>query len=130
MKDDKPIRIMKNEWSRKHPTETRVFVRDIHEQFCKKPGCKFYNKHAQQGICHTTKPYLAGDWKHIERALQHGQGALDEVKRMYRGKSTKKYVAHLESSYAMQWSNESFMMDALIYLRKELALAQLKLKRK
>ena len=130
MKGEQPFRIVQDTWNKGHPTETRIFARDIHEHFCKKPGCKFYNKHAQQGVCHSTQPYLASDWKHIERALQHGQGALDEVKRMYRDKSTKKYVAHLESSYAMQWSNESFMMDNLIYLRKELALAQLKLKRK
>jgi hypothetical protein len=129
MKDEKPIKIIRNNFPGSHPSETRIFAREIHEDVCKKPGCKFYNKPTQQGICHTTRPYLGPDWKHIELAMQHGQQALNEIKRMHLGQSPKIYVAYLESCYAMQWSNESFTMDELVYLRKELALAHHKLKK-
>src|SRR3990167_5819857 len=36
-----------------HQMETRIFAREIHESFCCQPKCRYFGKHAQQGVCHT-----------------------------------------------------------------------------
>jgi hypothetical protein len=57
IKEEKPIKIIPNTWA-KHKSETKVFSREIHENFCMQKGCRFYGRHAQQGICHTTKSLI------------------------------------------------------------------------
>lgn len=58
-KKEKPIHIIRRKNSH---TETRVFRRDIHESYCAKKSCKFYGKHAAQGIC----------WPALDKGFPHG----------------------------------------------------------
>lgn len=116
----------------KHKTEQRVFARNIHENFCVQPGCRFRGKHAQQGVCHTTTTSAGGhDWGYVDRLIALGNSFVDEVKTMAkRGKwSRKRYVEYLESAMACSWSNSSSGLDELVRLRRQVSLLTDKVER-
>jgi hypothetical protein len=124
MKPEKPIRIERNKWSGKHPTETRVFAREIHENFCAKKGCKFYGKHSQQGVCHTTHSNLGdgGGWGHIERAERIAEEALKWMRQRRKKWGTNAYIKYLESCYVCQEMNMQFILDEMIHTRRKFGL--------
>jgi len=132
MKKEKPVRTEPCEWSRKHKMETRVFAREIHEQFCVQPGCRFRGRLAQQGVCHSRDPYVeetgALGWKYIQLVERYAEESLQLLRRA-RFRSRRDYVKYLESCYACSIMNDAFTLDNLVLLRKENALLKLEVER-
>lgn len=135
MKQEQPVRVEKrkaNKKYRSHATETRIFAREIHETFCDDPACKFYGKHAAQGICHTRGTfysktgYDSPDWSYIEMLEKRVAEELAQQKKKHFGKSRKKWIAYLESLHICDQMNTVFGLDELIRLRMENALLRLK----
>lgn len=126
--DEKPVQIIKNKG--RHKTETRVFNRNIHEHFCMQKGCKFYGRHAQQGVCHTTKTWAGSeDWSYIDAIMEEAAKATKEqldIARKYKGKT---YVRYLEDQLVCMWMNQMTGMDELIRLRRKVALLEHKSQR-
>lgn len=129
MKEAKPVRVIKYKPKKGgdgHARETRIFAREIHETFCDDKKCKFYGKHAQQGVCHTDKPDLI-DWDRIADHEKSQEKELAYFKKLYKG---KEYVRWLEAMYESAMLNWRFTLDDLIRLRRDNALLRLKTKRK
>lgn len=120
MKSEKPVKIIKQAAKKGdgHKRETRVFTRNIHETFCDYKRCKFYGKHAQQGICYSDKPDLV-DWDRIAKLEQAQDEELKYFRKKYRG---KEYVKWLEAMYSSVMVNWSFTLDDLVRLRRDNAL--------
>jgi hypothetical protein len=129
MKKEVPIKIIKG--CGRHKTETRVFARDIHEHYCVQEGCKFRGKPAQQGVCHTTEPFVDGmSWDYLGKIEKYAENCLKDARRMHKGKTRKEYISYLESCYVCDWISTVLTTDELIMLRKKLALANLALAKK
>lgn len=128
MKDEKPIKVIKHDPKNGdgHKRETRVFARNIHETFCDYKRCKFYGKHAQQGVCYSDKPDLI-DWDRIAKVEKEHEDELKYFRKLYKG---KEYVRWLEAMYATASMNWRFTLDDLIRMRRDIALLKLKTKRK
>jgi len=124
MKNEKPIKIIPSKG--KHKMETRVFARDIHESFCMQPSCKFYKKHAQQGVCHTTDTFVGGnDWSYIDKIIDEaGKAAEEQFKILRKHYKGRQYAKHLESYLSCMWMNEMICMDELVRLRRKVALLE------
>lgn len=106
-----------------HTTEKRT--REITDYICVQKGCKFKGMSAQQGVCHTTDSNLGGSsWKHVEQAEANAVDFVNDIKK--NSKNSKDYTKHLEAYLICTWMNNDFMLDELVYLRKELALLKLK----
>jgi hypothetical protein len=127
MKVEKPFDVKPYSYKGSHKGETRIFVRKIHENYCKKKGCKFYNKPEQQGVCHTTTTLQGSkDWSYIDSAMKGGYEALKELQTNWKGKSKSKYTKYLEDMYVTLEINANFTLDALIWLRRKVALLEVK----
>jgi hypothetical protein len=131
VKEEKPIRIEPSK-GRKHPSETRVFAREIHESYCADKKCKFYGKRAVQGVCFTTENSNdSADWSYVDGVMQQGEDFLTEIRANFKAKgksvaaartAAKAYLAYLESNFVCNWSNSQFALDELIRLRSENAI--------
>jgi len=122
MNNEVPIKIIPGKGM--HKTETRVFARNIHEAYCIQPGCKFKGKKAQQGVCHTTKPWVGGKWDYLDAVFVEAGKAAKELlasSKKY-SKSHKDYVKNLEEHIAVDWVNTIFHIDGMIRMRREVAL--------
>lgn len=124
-KAEKPIRIVKYRHGRKHKTEGRVFVREIHESYCVQKGCKFYGKRSAQGICDTRDTFYGGSFAYIDKMEKRIVEELKEAKKHF-GKEPKKWVRYLESQHICDSMNTAFTLDELIRLRAENARLKLK----
>jgi hypothetical protein len=123
VKDEKPIRVVPGK-GRKHRTETRIFAREIHETFCKQPGCKWNGQHAQQGACHTREPFVPGtSWSYVDKVEKYAHEAMVETRKYYR-KDPKDYIRHLESQHIADWMNSVFHLDEVVRLRRKVALLE------
>lgn len=121
MKNQTPIKIIPGKG--KHRTETRVFVRNIHETWCVQPGCKFNGRPAQQGVCHTTTTFTGStDWSYIE-ALE--KDAVTHLAELLRRHGRRSYLRRLEEDFICAHLNAAFHLDQLVYLRREVALLRL-----
>ena len=125
MKKEKPLQVIPH--GGKHRTETRVFARQIHESYCAQKGCKFYGRHAVQGVCHTTKTFCDSfDWSYIDRAIAEGRRFVREARRLYKGRD---YIRYLEALVESHWANEVCRLDELVRMRRNAALMEHKLAR-
>jgi len=122
-----PVQIIPSK-NTKHKTETRVFARNIHENYCVQPDCKFFGSHAQQGECFSTKDEAELlDWDRMDKQTkQVQQELLDAMKRYGKG---KKYLEYLEAMYECIWLNWTFTIDECIKLRRDNRLLQWELER-
>jgi hypothetical protein len=112
--------------TKEHKTELRK--KELSFSYCVQPGCKFRGKRAQQGICHTIKTHAGGDdWSYIDMAERHATEAMEEIKRLFKG---KKYVRALEAYYQNSLVNDACILDMLVRLRRENALLKLKVKKR
>lgn len=107
-----------------HRVDTRVFARNIHEAYCMQKGCKFYGKHAQQGVCHTTKTF-AGDsgfayWEHLSDVVERHLVGLR--KHVLKKLSLRGQVRRLESELACALINSWGQLDEMVRLRRDAAL--------
>ena len=107
------------------PHKTELRPKQIKESYCVQKGCKFHNKPAEQGICFSTESGLGGtSWKHIEKAEESALDLVNGLKK--HAKNQKDYVEHLESYLICTWMNNEFTLDELVYLRRKVALLELK----
>ena len=128
--EPKPIRIIKNKG--RHKTEMRVFPREIRENFCVDPKCKFKGQRAVQGVCFRDTEDVA-DWKKIEREEKHISDELKHYRKKFhidKMKDPKEYIEWLESMYTTAWMNWSFCLDEVIRLRRDNSLLKVKGQRK
>lgn len=129
MKSEKPVKVIPRKG--KHKTETRVFARNIHESYCVQEGCPFKGQPSVQGVCHTTETFSGSpDWSYVELAEKTAESMLADLKKRRRKMGPKEYVANLESCYVVGWMQQITLMDELIYLRRKVALLELKTKKK
>lgn len=142
MAKEKPIRIEK---TKRGHTETRWFAREIREDWCADEACEFFGRRAQQGVCYSERSWIEEEgefrhsWAHVENATKIGEGSLKEIrdyyfdKKRHKGKSKlwrkDQFLDHLSSGYVTAWVNEVFRLDELVWLRRELALAKLKIEK-
>jgi hypothetical protein len=123
---EKPIRIIPHKGERGHRTETRIFQREIWEHFCADPKCKFFGKHAAQGICHTR---LGGiEQKYLDAVSKRAEDWLRESRLSNKKhKGTKdSWIKHLEATFVVHAMNEQFTLDELVRLRARLSEAELR----
>ena len=130
MKNEKPIRVIPSK-SKKHKTETRVFAREIHETFCMQSECRFRDKHAVQGVCHTTERFDGERDLQKWFALKSKQHADDRkyFRKLYAGKP-QKYIEHLEAHYECAMLNWSITIEEMIDLRRNNAILKDRLAKK
>jgi len=117
-----PIQIIAN--TGKHNTETRVFLRDIHETWCTEPGCKFSGQHAQQGICYS--PLDGVEFAYVENSERRAAEVIKELSAYRKKMGDKAYIEHLEAHIFCQWMNSEFALDELVKLRADLGVRNLK----
>lgn len=124
MVKEKPVRVIAS-GKGKHKTETRVFARDIHEDFCVQPGCKFEGEHAVQNVCHTQTTFNGSeDWSYIDAAIRSGEEHVANLKKYCKTKAA--YVHRLESELTVAWINTITTLDELVQLRGRIALLEKK----
>jgi hypothetical protein len=124
--DEIPERIEKHHNS-KHHTETRIFLRHIHEHFCDQPDCEFFGKRAAQGICwETTDPEEAKHEHYLDYAEAKAESQMKWT-REHRAESDKEYIDDLESQLICEILNHEFTLDECIRLRIENAKYRIKL---
>ena len=109
-----------------HKTEKRH--REIDEHFCVEEGCEFFEKHAQQGVCHTTEMDVA-DIDKLYKIAEEFATDLREFHRKNYGDDKDEYISYLESMYECAMLNWTFGLDETIRLRKENALLKLRLEK-
>jgi hypothetical protein len=121
--DKKPLRVIVREPKAGdgHRRETRVYESELHETYCAYKRCKFYGKHAQQGVCYSDKADLV-DWERIDAFEKSHDEELARFRKLYKG---KKYVEWLEAMYTSAMLNWQFTLDDTIRLRRDLALLKL-----
>jgi hypothetical protein len=103
--------------------------RSIPYPACAQRGCKFYGKPAAQGVCfhvlpHKQQDYIGYVMGQARKALE-GWKALRNVNKLT---STKAWADFLEGQFVANWATRTFDLDQIVFLRAELAKAQLKLK--
>ena len=124
--EPKPIKIIKHKGQ--HKTETRVFPREIHENFCVDSKCKFKGQHAVQGVCFQDKADVS-DWKKIEKEEKRIDDELRYFRKKFnvdKMKDPKEYIEWLESMYTTAQMNWAFVLDEVIRLRRDNALLKTK----
>ena len=132
-KEPLPFKVVKHAGSKgeSHRTETRYFEQKYRmESFCDEPGCKFYGKHAAQGVCYGKDSYGDMDSRHLDKIWKYCEEWLDEDKKskLKNGiKSQKAWVEHLEGALVCARVNECFTLNELIYLRAQNAKLRLQL---
>lgn len=109
---------------REHKTEIRK--REIWDNYCVQPGCKFKGELAAQGVCHTVPaPFYMKVFKDV---LRHGEEMLKDMRDLrYKNKArtTKQWIKYLEGHIVCQWANGWFTLEELIHLRAENAKLRL-----
>ena len=121
--EPKPIRVRRYK-SDGHQMETRIFAREIHESFCCQPKCRYFGKHAQQGVCHTRlRKSVVHD---LERRFKQAHELVEEMREISKGWSAAKRIEYLERHIECEWMNYMFTLDECIRLRA--MVADLKLK--
>lgn len=121
-KQEVPVRIVKHS-DRKHRTESRIFQRDIWENYCTQVGCRFFGKRAVQGVCHTTAPFAEGtSWDYVDKVEKAAHESLAEMRRMFKNKPRSEYIRYLESMHVCEQMNTIFSLDELVRLRARLAV--------
>jgi hypothetical protein len=131
VKKEKPFKVIPH--NGKHKTETRVFARNIHESFCRQPGCRFRGKPSVQGVCHTRETFEGGtDWAYVDALIAGGDRFVTELRAsMARQKlTTKQRLSTAETHLACAWSNTISTTDELVRLRREVSLLRDRLNRK
>lgn len=116
MSDQQPVEVKRHR-SNGHVMETRIFARRIHETFCAQKGCRFFGRHAAQGICHTR--LKRPDQKYLERTERRAEEFVKEMReiRASQKMTPAQYVNYLERHMLCDWMNHEFGMDELIRLR-------------
>jgi hypothetical protein len=124
----KPISIRKFKATDGHRIESRTYRRDIIETFCNEPRCKFYKKHAAQGICHSRDSLTGLSEKDLKMVYENSRKVLEEFRLLHKRRmSTKKYMDLLESRMVTDWMNQTFTLDELVRTRAEMSRLKLKL---
>lgn len=125
-KEQKPIRVVKHRNGRDgHRTETRVFVREIHEHYCTEPKCKFFGRPAAQGVCHTRLGRrVLHDLERRDKRASEGVSEMREIAKAQKF-SKDQYINYLERLHHCDSMNEWFTLDELIRLRGENARLRL-----
>ena len=128
MADKKPLRIEKITKPEKgsHARERRVYSREVAQIVCLQPRCKFRGREAQQGICFTASPEIVERWEAFERAERSMAEERRAIRRQFKGKPIKEYIAHLEAHADSASMNWTLILDELIFLRRKLALVTAK----
>ena len=116
---EKPIKVIPH--TGPHKTETRVFVRQIHEAWCMDPKCKWYKQPAQQGVCHTVLGQRTDAY--LDEAEKSATEQLAHVRKHSRG--PKDYMKQLEAQLMCALMNNSFTLDELVRLRVEVGTLKL-----
>ncbi len=94
--------------------------RPIRERFCIEPTCQFYDKHAQQGICHTDKGDLV-DWERVDEHEKRAEEDLVAIRAKYAGDKDE-YIRWLEAHFECAQLNWALIMDECVRLRRDNAL--------
>lgn len=109
---------------REHKTEIRK--REIWDNYCVQPGCKFKGELAAQGVCHTIlnkkqHDYVTGVMKQAEDCLN----GVKKLRKVNKQLTAKAWIKTLEGYFICHWANEVFTLDELIFLRAENAKLRL-----
>lgn len=108
-----------------HAVRKHIDQRPITTIICDQEDCKFFGKAAQQGVCHTTD----GDVVEFAKIEAHERQILAEMKSMKR-REHRRYTQVLEAYYLCAMLNWQIMLDECIRLRRDLALARVRSKRR
>ena len=125
MKKEKPIKIIPGKG--KHATELRVFARNIHENYCVHPTCKYKGQHAVQGHCYGVTPELL---QYDKLEAQEAQLEMDLKAARQKNKKDKDYITYLESYYVCAHLNWTSCLDEVVYLRRNNAALKHELKKR
>lgn len=109
-------------------TETRIFARKIRESWCAKKGCRFYGKHAVQGVCHTTRSFAGDDysyWEHLEVLVGNHVTHLREkiLAKMTPKERERRLLSEVSCALMNAWGT----LDECVRLRRDNAILQDKL---
>jgi hypothetical protein len=114
----------KNRHTQGHKTEIRK--REIWDNYCIQPGCKFKGELAAQGVCHTILDKKQHDY--ITSIMKQAYNCLEEIKKLRKANkqlTAKAWIRTLEGYFICYWANQVFTLDELIYLRADNAKLRL-----